>query len=105
MLRDKDAGEVGRILDDHVEHWYCAGLTGERGRSGTDLAKLLRNQLGQKNISVFETVSEALLDAVRLATKLDHVLVFGSFNTAAQALECPLSFITGIPAPPQQPLN
>lgn len=105
MLRDKDAGEVVRILNDQVEQWYCAGLTGERGRSGADLAKLILDQLGGHQVSVFGTVSEALMAAIQAAAGLDRVLVFGSFHTAAQALECPLALVSGIPAATQEPLN
>ena len=99
MLRDKDAAEVVRILDDQVDQWYCAGLTGERGRSGADLAQLILDQAldrayGQK-VCAFETVSEALKAAVQTAAEPDRILVFGSFNTAAQALECSLPPVSG----------
>jgi len=105
MLRDKDAGAVVQILDDVVDQWHCAGLSGERGRSGSDLAQLIQDQLDEKKISAFETVSEALMAAVQNATELDRVLVFGSFNTAAQALECALPVASNIPAAIQAPLT
>jgi len=90
MLRDKDAAEVARILNDKVDRWYCAGLTGERGRSGADLAHLISDQVGGQKVCAFDAVSEALLAARQAAAELDRILVFGSFNTAAQALECAL---------------
>ncbi len=105
MLRDKDAGEVVRILTDQVEQWYCAGLTGARGRSGADLAQLILDQAGGQKVSTFETVSEALVAALQIADEPGRILVFGSFNTAAQALECALPMASSISPGTPGPLN
>jgi dihydrofolate synthase/folylpolyglutamate synthase len=101
MLRDKDASEVARLLDPHTEHWFCAGLAGERGRSGAELAELVSQVVGTSKVSVFESVSEALVAAIlgcddapgedEVADDLDLILVFGSFHTAAEALNTTLN--------------
>lgn len=90
MLRDKDAAEVVRILDGQVEQWYCAGLAGERGRSGAELAELVAGISGRQRVRVFDKVGDALFAAVQSATESARVLVFGSFVTATQALHCSL---------------
>lgn len=86
MLRDKDAAAVVRILDDRVTQWFCAGLEGERGRSGRELAQLVAANSGNHPIREFQHVAEALQAACRDAPEQQPILVFGSFLTAAQAL-------------------
>ncbi len=98
MLKDKDAGEVVRILDEQVEHWYCTGLLGERGRSGVELADAVASSTGKHKLKVFETVSEALSCALASINTNELVLVFGSFHTAAQALNTRLSTTRGAPS-------
>jgi dihydrofolate synthase/folylpolyglutamate synthase len=86
MLRDKDAATVVRILDERVTQWFCAGLEGERGRSGSELAQLAAANITNHAIREFEHVAEALQAACRDALERQPILVFGSFLTAAQAL-------------------
>jgi dihydrofolate synthase/folylpolyglutamate synthase len=94
MLRDKDAAGAVGILEPFVQRWYCAGLAGERGRSGEALAALVADVVGSERVSRFPTVEAALKAAVRLVSASDataasqpaRVLVFGSFHTAAEAL-------------------
>jgi dihydrofolate synthase/folylpolyglutamate synthase len=95
MLRDKDAAEAVRILHPVVQSWHCAGLSGERGRSGEDLAAVVTAVVGSERVRAFARVEDALKAAVRTlhvteeaANRRDQrVLVFGSFHTAAEALQ------------------
>jgi len=100
MLRDKDAGEVVRILDGLVDQWYCAGLQGERARSGAALAESVATFTSEQKLRHFETVSEALVKAADSTGSSDQLLVFGSFHTAAQALETILTKIRADSADP-----
>ena len=86
MLRDKDAAGVIRILDDLVTQWFCAGLEGERGRSGSELAQLVSANSAHQQVREFRYVAEALQAACRDSQGQQPILVFGSFLTAAQAL-------------------
>lgn len=90
MLRDKDAASVVRILDEHVAQWYCAGLEGERARSGAELTELVASTAGHGKVTGFHSVADALRAAQRNSAPQDTVLVFGSFLTAMQALATPL---------------
>jgi dihydrofolate synthase/folylpolyglutamate synthase len=87
MLADKDAeavaGELGRIVD----HWYCAGLSGDRGQTGRVLAQRLLEVTPRDSLDVFNTVPEALNAARSAADPEDGILVFGSFLTADEATE------------------
>ena len=86
MLADKDATAVVEALKPLVNGWYCAGLEGDRGQSGAELAERAR-QAGQGlDIRVFETVSNALDAAASDSGQDEAVLVFGSFLTATEAL-------------------
>lgn len=85
MLADKDESSVARVLDRHVDAWYCAGLDGERGREGQALAGTLRDLGVIGRIEALKSVTEALDHARRQTTPEDLVLVFGSFHTVAEA--------------------
>lgn len=96
MLRDKDAAEVVRLLHPQVQNWYCAGLGGERGRSGAELTGLVQGLVGKNEVTGFETVNAALKAAIAYINSLaedepNRVLVFGSFHTAAEALDSELT--------------
>ncbi len=90
MLADKDAATVARILDPVVCHWYCAGLEGQRGQTGEQLAARIRAGAGGANVSPWANVDTALDAALGAlstqGTSSSCVLVFGSFLTAGQAL-------------------
>jgi dihydrofolate synthase/folylpolyglutamate synthase len=90
MLADKDAGTVAKILDSLVSVWYCAGLDGDRGQSGEELAGRIRAAVANAAVVSCATVEmafDAALEAVgKACPSSDCVLVFGSFLTAGQAI-------------------
>jgi dihydrofolate synthase/folylpolyglutamate synthase len=90
MLADKDAGTVAKILDSLVSVWYCAGLDGDRGQSGEELARRIRAAVANAAVISCATVEmafDAALEAVgKACPSSDCVLVFGSFLTAGQAI-------------------
>ena len=85
MLRDKDAAGVAKILDECVQDWFCAGLEGERGRTGLELEQEIVKVIGPSRVKVFAKVSHALESALEQSGPDDSILVFGSFVTTAQA--------------------
>jgi len=86
MLMDKDAELVATILEPLVSAWYCAGLPGERGQSGAQLAGRIGAVLEDGQITACHDVNEALDLAVEECRPADCILVFGSFLSAAAAL-------------------
>jgi dihydrofolate synthase/folylpolyglutamate synthase len=90
MLADKDAAGIAQILEPVVSSWYCAGLGGERGQTGEELA--MRVRAGAVKAKVIpcvdvDTALDAALGALgREGPSQDCVLVFGSFLTAGQAI-------------------
>lgn len=86
MLKDKDATEVAAILLPLVSSWYCAGLTGERGRSGLELSSHVLAVDETAHVLVCNDVETAFAQALEDSSPNDCVLVFGSFFTAAAAL-------------------
>ena len=84
MLRDKDAGGVISALTDQVQEWFCAGLGGDRGRTGGALAQEASRHL-QSTPRDFDDVESALATALKQTRENEVILVIGSFNTAAQA--------------------
>jgi len=85
MLRNKDALEVASILNPWVDDWYCAGLGGDRGRSGDDLSCEILPVTGSKSVRVFKDVHTALGAALDKSDGSENILVFGSFSTVEQA--------------------
>ena len=87
LLADKDAPAVVAELQTAVAAWYCAGLEGDRGQTGTALARRLEQADGALEIQVFKSVTQALDAAISDSGPADGVLVFGSFLTATEALQ------------------
>jgi len=86
MLADKDAAGVASRLAPWVDHWYCAGLSGPRGQEGSAPAARIAACIDPARIDAFQAVPEALAEARRRAVAGDLVLVFGSFQTVAEAM-------------------
>ena len=86
MFRDKDVEAVGARLRGNVDHWYCAGLPGDRGQSGQELADRLL-AVAPVGASIYDEVPDALDAAMADSGTGDVILVFGSFVTAATALK------------------
>ncbi len=85
-LQDKDAAGVVQALAERVDAWYLAGLDGARAQS----AHALQSRLAATDAASASThadVADALQQALASARPGDRVLVFGSFHTAAQALQ------------------
>src|SRR5277367_666885 len=45
ILADKDAASIAAILDPQIDAWWCTSLDGARGRSGGELAAVVRDQV------------------------------------------------------------
>lgn len=87
-LTDKDVAGVVKALAPDIAHWHLAGLAdaGPRGGGVDGLAARLDGTAAAGG-SRHATVREALEHALAQAGPGDRVLVFGSFHTAAAALE------------------
>ena len=90
MLADKDAVAVARTLEPVVSGWYCTGLEGERGQTGDELARQVRAATVNAKITSCVDVNAALDIALEELSRERRasgcILVFGSFSTAAQAI-------------------
>jgi len=85
-LQDKDAKGVVEALADRVDGWHLAGLDGARAQSAAALQARLAGTAANGG-ALHDTVPAALQQALAGAQAGDRVLVFGSFHTAAQALQ------------------
>ncbi|MCY7354420.1 MAG: bifunctional tetrahydrofolate synthase/dihydrofolate synthase [Lysobacter sp.] len=87
-LGDKDLEGVVAAVAGQIDAWYLAGLVeaGPRGLTAEALATRL-HATDARDGEAFNTVAQAMT-AARLKTKPgDRILVFGSFRTAAAALQ------------------
>jgi len=87
MLADKDSGMALTAMAPQVDAWYLATLSGPRGQSGEALAAQLQALGDRRPRRCFTDVASAEDAALAAATGADRVVVFGSFLTAAAALE------------------
>ncbi len=85
MLRDKDIAAVVRALAGRVTRWLPCTLSGSRGASATELARILAQQEIQAPL-LFDSPTEAYLYARENAGEDDRIIVFGSFLTVADVL-------------------
>ncbi len=84
-LADKDSvGVVGAMMD-IVDDWVLCGLRVPRGVSATELNDRLTGYWPHFSPTVCETVAEAIDTVLSVAASDDHIIVFGSFYTVAQA--------------------
>ncbi|KXU94454.1 folylpolyglutamate synthase, partial [Stenotrophomonas sp. DDT-1] len=85
-LQDKDAVGVVQALQGVVAEWTLAGVDGPRGQSADQLqARLAETAAGSAQLAA--SVEQALAQVLARAERGDRVLVFGSFHTAAAALQ------------------
>ena len=85
-LQDKDAVGVVQAMAGQVDAWHLAGLDGARAQSAQALQARLQDTAAA-SARRHATVADALGAAVADAAAGDRVLAFGSFHTAAQALQ------------------
>jgi dihydrofolate synthase/folylpolyglutamate synthase len=83
MLADKPVESVALALDGVCRRWLCADSPGDRGQSGQLLAARVRAALPAAKVNSFREIDAAMEKALSIARKVDTILVFGSFSTAA----------------------
>ncbi len=87
MLKDKDCQGIFRALKGVVDHWYVAGLPGNRGAS----AQLLTRELAAAGVAdanrAYNGVALAVAEAQALAKPGDRVVATGSFLTVSAVIE------------------
>jgi dihydrofolate synthase/folylpolyglutamate synthase len=86
ILADKDAASIAAILDPEIDAWWCATLDGARGRSGEELASVVRDQVAAP-VHVVGDIAAACAAAAAAAGSQDRIVAFGSFHTVGPALD------------------
>ena len=95
MLTDKDRAKVAATLAPEIDEWFYAGLPGPRGGEAALLAPFLEAAgVAPSAMTPSENVSQALEKArvrareLKEAGKDVRIIIFGSFVTVGEALEC-----------------
>lgn len=83
LLADKDAPGVIGALTDTINAWYAVTLEGPRGRTGDELATLLRAAGARAEAT---DIRKACRIAQTVACPGDRIVVMGSFHTVAPVL-------------------
>ncbi len=86
MFADKDARGVIAEMSDVIDAWYLAGLGGRRGAPADWLLGQYALAHQSRSVRTFVDVTEALQAARADALAGDRIVVFGSFQTAGEAL-------------------
>lgn len=84
MLKDKDISSTARCMLSVIDEWYVAGLNAMRGASSTEIHACLTEEEVRICYS-FDSVEEALKEAIIGTALEDRIVVFGSFHTVAAA--------------------
>ncbi len=88
MLRDKDITGVARALAPRISAWYIAPLGGGRGARAEQVAQCLADAGITAPVARHESVAAAFSAARARAGENDKILVFGSFLTVADVMQC-----------------
>ena len=89
MLADKDIPAVVAALSPEVDTWHVATLEVPRGASAEQLQQVLHDG-GVSHVQTYDTVEAAIGGAEAQVVVDDRIVVFGSFNTVAQAMVTPV---------------
>jgi dihydrofolate synthase / folylpolyglutamate synthase len=87
MLRDKDIAGVALQLAPRVTRWHLCTLTGPRGTSAEELARILSAAGIRAPQTRHGSVSDAVAAARNEAGENDKIVAFGSFLTVAEVMQ------------------
>lgn len=86
-MQDKDLAGIVKPMKNIVNEWYIGKIkNNERSASSEQLKKALL-ACNVNNTYAFETIVDAFKSALQSVSKLDIVVVFGSFFTVSQVME------------------
>lgn len=84
MLGDKDIAQSIALMAPHFQAWFAAPLANARAASLQQLqAAFAKNSIKAK---FDEKIAESLQSAQQIAQTGDRIVIFGSFNTVAEAM-------------------
>lgn len=86
MLKDKDIAGVAATLGARVDHWFLAGLPGERGASAAQIRAALATVGLAAHTELWPDAVAAFSRAREVAQPNDRIVVFGSFLTVSAVL-------------------
>lgn len=98
LLADKDAPGVIEALTDTIDAWYAITLDGDRGRTGDELATLLRATGARAEAT---DIRDACRVVQTTACPGDRIVVLGSFHTVAPVLAIQ-PWLSNSPLPPSR---
>ncbi|MGB2044299.1 MAG: bifunctional folylpolyglutamate synthase/dihydrofolate synthase [Porticoccaceae bacterium] len=86
VLGDKDWPGIVHEMSPVIAHWHIAEISdSSRASKGQYLFELLYNA-GQSG-DLYESIRQAFLEAINMATESHKIVVFGSFHTVALVLD------------------
>jgi len=88
MLRDKDIAGVVRAVAPRITGWHLGSLGGARGASAAQLAQALAQAGVATPAAQHASIAEAYAAALGRAGENDKIVVFGSFLTVAEVMQC-----------------
>jgi dihydrofolate synthase/folylpolyglutamate synthase len=88
MLRDKDIAGVARAVAPRISAWHVGALGGERGAGAEQVARCLEDAGITSPVARHESVAAAFAAARSRAAENDKIVVFGSFLTVADVMQC-----------------
>lgn len=88
MLEDKDICAALRVVDDQVTSYFLAGLAVPRGLTAQALQQRIQACVTSDKLQLYDTVAEAVKQAMKAASADDRIIVFGSFYAVTETMHC-----------------
>ena len=85
LFGDKDLDQIVKILDSWIDHWYVAGLAGDRAVPAEALAVAI-GRIARGGTSPYADPVTAYRAAIKDARPGERIVVFGSFQVVGAIL-------------------
>ncbi len=86
VLNDKDVRGIISLLKTHIDQWFISEVNSHRRMKIDQIEQALKENSSKINVSKFESVEDAYVQAQAIAQEGDRIIVFGSIFTVSEVL-------------------
>ena len=87
VLNDKDIMGIISLLKNHVDQWFISEVNSHRRMEVAQIEQALKENCSDNiNVSKFDSIEDAYVQAQAIAHEGDRIIVFGSIFTVSEVL-------------------
>ena len=86
VLNDKDIMGIISLLKIHVDQWFISEVNSHRKMPVNQIEQALKEDSSDINVSKFDSIEDAYVQAQAIAHEGDRIIVFGSIFTVSEVL-------------------